>query len=99
MEVAFHQPGERLFELMVGQSIAERVYWAVGVAQEVREQEQPLVGARRVGAEALDERQYMVRGPTGHERAQYKRYGTERLSGPVFRLRLLTAGHFGPFHL
>lgn len=99
MKVALHQPGERLLELVVGQCIAERVYRAVGVAQEVREQEQPLVGARRVGAEALDERQYVVRGPAGHERAQYERYGAKRLPGPVLRLGLLAAGHFGPFHL
>jgi len=99
MKVALHQPGERLLELVVGQRVAERVYRAVGVAQEVREQEQPLVGARRVGAKALDERQYVVRGPAGHERAQYERYGSERFPGPVLRLGLLAAGHFGPFHL
>jgi len=99
MKVALHQPGERLLELVVGQRVAERVYRAVGVAQKVCEQEQPLVGARRVGAEALDERQYVVWGPAGYERAQYERYGAKRLPGPVFRLGLLAAGHFGPFHL
>ncbi|KAE9539795.1 hypothetical protein AGLY_005047 [Aphis glycines] len=99
MEVALHQPGQRLLELVVGQRVAERVDGAVGVAQEVREQEQPLVGARRVGAEALDERQDVVRRPAGHERAQYERYGPERFPRPVLGLGLLPARHFRPFHL
>jgi len=99
MEVALHQPGQRLLELVVGQRVAERVDGAVGVAEEVREQEQPLVGARRVGAEALDERQDVVRRPAGHERAQYERYGPECFPRSVLRLGLLPARHLGPFHL
>lgn len=99
MEVTLHQPGQRFLKLMVGQRVAERVYGAVGVAQEVREQKQPFVGARRLGTEALDQRQYVVRGPAGDERAQYERYGAESFARPVLRLGLLPAGNFGPFHL
>lgn len=91
MKVALHQPCEGLFELVVGQRVAERVDRAVGVAQEVREQEQPFVGARRLGAEALDQRQHVVRRPARDERAQYERNGAERLARPVFRLGLLPA--------
>lgn len=99
MKVALHQPGQRLLELVVGQCVAEWVDGAVGVAQEVREQEQPLIGAGGVGAEALDERQDVVRRPAGHERAQYERYGPERFPRSVLGLGLLPARHFGPFHL
>lgn len=46
MEVALHRPVDRLLDLAVGQRVA-RVFWLLGITQKVREQEQPLFGARR----------------------------------------------------
>jgi hypothetical protein len=45
-----------LFELLVGQSVAEWIHRAVGVAQEVGEHVEMAVGARWLGTEALDQR-------------------------------------------
>lgn len=89
VEVSAQQSHERLLELLIGERVAERVHGAVGVAQEVREHVQVGVRARRRRAEALDERQDVVRRPTGDERAEDERDGAQRLAGPVLALRLL----------
>lgn len=83
MKVSFHQSGQRFLELMVGQRITKRVYWAVRVAQEVRKQKEPFIGARGLGTESLDQGQYMVRGPAGDECTKYERYSTKSLASPV----------------
>lgn len=89
MQVSFENARESLLELLVGECVAERVHGAVGVAQEVGEHEEMLVGARWGGAEAFDQRQHVVWCPAGDERSQDERDGAECLPGAVLRFGLL----------
>lgn len=91
MEISFEDARERPLELVIGERVAKRIYGAVGVAQEIREQVEVLVGAGRVLAEAFDEGEHVVRRPAGDERAQNEGDGAERLAGPVLGARLLPA--------
>ena len=70
VKIASQDAHKCLFELLVGQSVAERIHGAIGVAQEVGEHVEVAVGTRRLGTEALDQRQDVIRRPAGHERSQ-----------------------------
>lgn len=91
MKVSSKYSGECLFELLVGEGVAERVHGAVGVTQEVREHEKMLVSARRLGAESLNQSENVVRGPAGDEGSQDERNRPERFPGAVLRFRLLAS--------
>lgn len=80
MQISLQDPHERLLELLIGQCIAEGIHWTVGIAEEVREHIQMLVGARRIPAEALDQGQHMIRRPAGHKAAQDEGDGAERFA-------------------
>jgi hypothetical protein len=54
VEVELEESREHLLELLIGERITERIQRRVGVAQEVREHVEMLVGARRVLAESFD---------------------------------------------
>ena len=56
VKIASQDAHKCLFELLVGQGVAEWIHRAVGVAQEVGEHVEMAVGARRLGTEALDQR-------------------------------------------
>lgn len=49
VKIASQNAHKCLFELLVGQGVAEGVHWAVGVAQEVGEHVEVAVGERRLG--------------------------------------------------
>lgn len=89
-EIAPQHPIESAFELSIGQSVAERINRRVRVAQEVGEIEQVLINAALgSGAEAGDQRQYVIRRPTNNKGTQYEADRAQRLAGSVFRLRLV----------
>lgn len=54
VEVELEESREHLLELLIGERVTERIQRRVGVAQEVREHVEMLVGARRVLAESFD---------------------------------------------
>lgn len=90
VKIASQNAHKCLFELLVGQGVAEGVHGAVGVAQEVGEHVEVAVGAWRLGTEALDQRQDVVRRPAGHEGPQNEGDGPQSFAGPVLRFGLLT---------
>lgn len=69
VEVPPEESRESFLELLVGERVAKRIDGTVRVAQEVREHVQMFVNARRVGAETLHQRQYVIWSPTNDERA------------------------------
>lgn len=64
VKVSFHDASESLFELLIGESIAEGVDGGVGVAEKVGKHVQVTVDA---ATKTLNHRQYVVRRPTDHE--------------------------------
>jgi len=78
---------ECLLELLVGESVAERVDGTVEIAEPVRD----VVERRRNGTrqrpvlarEADDERQNVPRDPADHERAEDDGDGAQSFAGPV----------------
>lgn len=91
VQVALEYPREGLLELLVGEGVAEGVHRAVGVAEEVGEHEEVLVRAGRMGAEALDQGEHVVRRPAGDEGPEDEGYRAEGLARPVLRAGLLPA--------
>lgn len=91
MQVTLENPGEGLFELLIGQGVAEWIHGTVCVAQKVRKHVQVLVRAGRLGAETLNQGKNVIGRPAGDEGAQDEGYGAKGLARPILGPRLLTA--------
>jgi len=73
MPVATENAQKRLFELLIGEGVAERVDRAVEVAEPVRDVVEDRFNTGQ--AESHDHRQYVPRRPTQHERSEDDCYG------------------------
>ena len=90
VKIASEDAHKCLFELLVGQGVAEGVHGAVCVTQEVGEHVEVAVGARRLGTEALDQSQNVIGRPAGDERSQNEGDGSQSFAGSILRFRFLT---------
>lgn len=73
---------ESLFELLIGECVAEWIDWTVSIAHPVGNVVEDRVDARRT--EAHDEGEKMPWCPAQHESSQDQRDGSERFESSVF---------------